>query len=197
MRKPPPPRNLEPWLTSPVVPVIWPTKPEAPLPTTAGMLFLQGGELAELPAVLEILGRGALANVPLVLHIDLLAGLSSDEAGLRYVAGLKRLSGIITVRSHLVAAARHLGLAAILRLFLQDGRSVSRGLHLIEQAHPDMVELIPGVAALEAASDFARVGVPHIAGGLVRTPELLRRIIAAGSRAVSTSDRELWKMNCA
>lgn len=183
------------WLSRPVIPVFWELGPEAAHLPHASLLFLQGGELVELPRMLARLRGGPTAHLPVMLHIDLLAGLTSDEAGLRYLADLGGVDGIITVRAHMVAAARRLGLAAILLLFLQDGRSVERGLHLIEQSRPDLVELVPGVAALELADEFARVSVPRIAGGLVRTPELVHRLLASGCAAVSTSAPDLWGMN--
>jgi glycerol uptake operon antiterminator len=184
------------WLAKPIVPVFWHLEPgEEALLAHASLLFLQGGELVELPGMLARLRSGATARLPIMLHIDLLSGLTSDEAGLRYLADLGGIDGIITVRGHMVASARRLGLASILLLFLQDGRAVERGLHVIEQSRPDMVELVPGVAALEVAEAFARVGVPRIAGGLVRTPELAQRLLASGCAAVSSSAAGLWGMN--
>jgi len=183
------------WLRKPVIPVFWQLEAGEDLLADASILFLQGGELAELPTMLERLRRGPTANIPVMLHIDLLAGLSSDEAGVRYIAGFEGIHGIITVRSHVVSLARRHGLASILLLFLQDGRSIDRGLHLIEQSKPDMVELVPGVAALETAAQFEKVPVPRIAGGLVRTSALIHRLMDCGHAAVSTSNAELWAMN--
>ncbi|GMV97057.1 MAG: glycerol-3-phosphate responsive antiterminator [Phycisphaerae bacterium] len=183
------------WLSKPVIPVFWHFEGREPLLAQASLLFLQGGELSELPPMLERLRSGPAADKPVMLHIDLLAGLTSDEAGLRYLAGLKGIDGIITVRGHLVGAARRLGLASILLLFLQDGRSVERGLHVIQQSKPDMVELVPGVAALETAAQFRAVAVPRIAGGLVRSPDLVRRLLDGGCAAVSSSDARLWELN--
>jgi len=195
MKKQASPSAVRTWLSKPVIPVFWDAPPdEAPL-ARASLLFLQGGELSELPDRLRQLRCGPAAHVPVVLHIDLLAGLSSDEAGLRYLAGLGGIQGIITVRSHLVAPARRLGLASILLLFLPDGRSVDRALHVIEQSRPDMVELVPGVAALETADQFPQVPVPRIAGGLIRTPELVRRLLESGCAAVSSSNARLWELN--
>jgi glycerol uptake operon antiterminator len=194
------------WLSKPVIPVFWQLGPEQELLAHASLMFLQGGELAELPQMLERLKRGPTANIPVMLHIDLLAGLTSDEAGLRYLAELRHpashnaanaagIDGISTVRSHLVAAARRMGLASILLLFLQDGRSIERGLHIIEQSKPDMVELVPGVAALETSRQFESVNVPRIAGGLIRTVDLVHKLTSRGCAAVSTSDPKLWELN--
>lgn len=184
------------WFARPVIPVFssFGAEDEAVL-SRASLAFFQGGELVGLAPMIERLSAGALARIPVMLHIDLLSGLSSDDAGLRYLAGLKRINGIITVRPHLVMAARRLGLASILLVFLQDGRAIERGLHVIEQCKPDAVELVPGVAALETVRQFERLPMPRIAGGLVRSESLVRQLLGAGFRAVSSSNSALWKMN--
>jgi glycerol uptake operon antiterminator len=183
------------WLRKPIIPAVWEIQKDHNALAGAGMIFLQGGELANLPKILDSLDGGPLARVPLILHIDLLAGLANDEAGLRYIAGLGRIHGVITVRHHLVPTARRLGLASIVRLFLHDSRAVDRGLAIIEKCEPDAIELLPGVAVIELASQFRQVPVPRIAGGLIRTPQLVRRILDTGCQAISTSNATLWRLN--
>jgi glycerol uptake operon antiterminator len=161
----------------------------------ASLIMLQADELADLPAILELFKQPPLRGIHLMLHLDLVRGLAKDEAGVRYVAGLERVNGIITVHHHLVATARRLGLTTIVRLFLQDGRAVNRGLAVVEKSRPDAVELLPGVAAIEVAKDFEAVSVPRIAGGLIRGAETLQRVMASGVRSVSTTNHTLWSLN--
>jgi glycerol uptake operon antiterminator len=114
---------------------------------------------------------------------------------LRYVATLDRLDGIVTTRHHLAPASRKLGLMSVVRLFLQDGRAVERGLQVIDKSKPDAVEVLPGIAFLQVPERFAHLPIPCIAGGLIRTPQIAREIIAAGCKAVSTSNVKLWELN--
>jgi glycerol uptake operon antiterminator len=183
------------WLTKPIIPVVPQVVAEEAVLAHASLIFLQGCELSDLVPTLEWLKSGPRREIPVALHIDLLSGLSSDEAGLRFLAGLHRIDGIITVRPHLIASARRLGLATILLVFLQDSRAVERGLHIAEQSRPDAIELVPGVAAAELAREFDRIRVPRIAGGLVRTAELARQLMETGYDAVSTSNATLWQLN--
>ncbi len=189
-------RDLHAHFAKPVIPYLTEGVGSEPddLPA-ASMLFIGGGELAELPALMKALSREPYASLPVFLHLDLVNGLANDESGLRYAATLDRLDGIITVRQHLVPLARKLGLLSVLRLFLQDGRAVERGLQVIERAQPDAIEMLPGVAFAEVAERFTRLSMPSIAGGLIRSPELVRRIIGAGAKAVSTTNAALWAMN--
>ena len=161
----------------------------------ASILMIGGGELAELPALLAKLQKPPFDRLPVLLHIDLVNGLANDESGLKYVATLDGVDGVITVRHHLAPVARKLGLMSVVRLFLQDGRAVERGLQVIDRSKPDAVEVLPGVAFLQVAERFGDLPIPCIAGGLIRTAEIVKQIVAAGCRAVSTSNVELWKLN--
>jgi len=167
----------------------------AQLIAAASLVMIGGGELAELPVLLSRLDRPPFQKMPAMLHIDLVNGLANDESGLRYVATLKRLNGIITTRHHLAPLARKLDLMCVVRLFLQDGRAVERGLGVIEKSKPDAVELLPGVAFLQVAERFAGLEIPCIAGGLIRTEQTVKQILAAGCQAVSTTNVKLWEMN--
>ena len=161
----------------------------------ASIVMIGGGELAELPALLAKLQRPPFDKVPVLLHIDLVNGLANDESGLRYVATLKGVDGVVTVRHHLAPLARKLGLMSVVRLFLQDGRAVERGLGVIEKSKPDAVEVLPGVAFLQVAERFNHLPIPCIAGGLIRSAEVVQQILAGGCKAISTSNVELWKLN--
>ena len=195
--KPNPQSNpIAPYLTKSIIPYITEGVDQHPdLLAAASILFIGGGELAEMPELLGKLEKPPYAQIPVLLHIDLVNGLSNDESGLRYVATLERIDGIITVRHHLAPVARKLGLMSVVRLFLQDGRAVDRGLSVIEKSRPDAVELLPGVAVPQVADRFRDLSIPFIAGGLVRTPETVKEILATGCKAVSTTNVKLWEMN--
>lgn len=195
MKHHPPRRSILGWFRRPFIPVFWEIPKDPSLLDRASMLFLQGGELTDLPKILRGLNESPLAGVPVVLHIDLVAGLANDEAGLRYVASLEGINGIITVRHHLASTARRLGLISIVRLFLHDTRAVTRGLQIVHDDQPDAIELLPGVAAIEVADRFRDLEIPRIAGGLVRTGEMAQRILQAGYQAISTSNPDLWRLN--
>jgi glycerol uptake operon antiterminator len=161
----------------------------------ASILMIGGGELAELPALLAKLQKPPFDKLPVLLHIDLVNGLANDDSGLRYVATLEGVDGVVTVRHHLAPLARKLGLMSVVRLFLQDGRAVERGLGVIDKSKPDAVEVLPGVAFLQVAERFNHLPIPCIAGGLIRSAEVVKQILAGGCRAISTSNVELWKLN--
>ena len=193
-----PDNPIAPHLTKPIIPYLTEgVDRHGELISAASLIMIGGGELAELPALLAKLQRPPFDRVPVLLHIDLVNGLANDESGLKYVATLDGVDGVITVRHHLAPLARKLGLMSVVRLFLQDGRAVERGLGVIDRSRPDAVEVLPGVAFLQVTDRFRDLPIPCIAGGLIRTPETVRQIIAGGCRSVSTSNVELWRLNAA
>lgn len=184
------------YLRCPVIPYVGlDAEQHGHLLRAASLVFLDGRELAELPRLLAPFQREPLAKVPLMLHLDLVDGLATVEAAVRYVATLPRIAGIVTVRHHLVGIARKLGLLSVVRLFPQDTRALERGLAIVRKARPDAVEILPGVAAIEVADRFQGISIPRIAGGLVRGADMVRRILDSGCRGVSASSPALWQLN--
>lgn len=188
-------RSHHAWLNKPIIPVIWGERADYQAAAGASTVFIQGGDINKLPPILNALASGPLEDASVLVHLDLLAGIAADPAGLQYLAGFPRLDGIITTRYPLVRAAHDLNLLAIVRLFLQDSRSLERGLKVIAANKPDLVEVLPGIASTEAADALNSLKMPWIAGGMVRHRETVEQILACGGSAVSTGSQALWSMN--
>jgi glycerol uptake operon antiterminator len=178
-----------------VIPVVWEPRGHNELLARASSVFLQGGSLSELPRVLDIFCASPLEDLALFVHIDLVAGLENSEAGLGFLAGFERLSGVVTVHHHLAAPARKLGLLSIVRLFLSDSRAVDRGLSVATKSHPDAIEILPAAVAAKVAGDFAACRIPRIAGGLCRTETDVKEVLDSGCRAVTSTSPALWRLN--
>jgi glycerol uptake operon antiterminator len=180
---------------SPVIPVCWNPCEHVTLLSAASSVILQGGLLAELHEVVDQFHVPTLEHLALFVHIDLVAGLENNEAGLEYLSRLERVDGIVTVHHHLARHAKQIGLLSIIRLFLSDTRAVERGLSIASKSRPDILEILPAAVAGSVAKDFASCPIPRIAGGLCRTEEDVRKVLASGCRAVSGTSRQLWKLN--
>jgi glycerol uptake operon antiterminator len=178
-----------------VIPVVWDPGNQGELLARASCVFLQGGPLGDLTRVLDLFGAPRVEHLPLYVHVDLVAGLENSEAGLEYLAGFQRITGVVTVHHHLTSAARRLGLLSIVRLFLSDSRAVDRGVSVVNKSHPDAVEILPAVVAAKVAADFAACRIPRIAGGLCRTEADVEEVLASGCRAVTSTSPALWKLN--
>jgi len=178
-----------------VVPVAWDPPANPDLLARASSVFLQGGALGDLARVLDLFSSPKLEHLAVFVHIDLLAGLENNEAGLEFLAGFNRISGVVTVHHYLAPAARRLGLLSIVRLFLSDSRAVDRGLSVVNKSHPDAIEILPACVAEKVAADFESCRIPRIAGGLLRTEADVAEVLASGCLAVTSTSEKLWKLN--
>jgi glycerol uptake operon antiterminator len=188
-------RSIESCLRQPIIPVVWDPGRETALIGRASSVFLQGGNLADLPHVLKLFEQPELADVALFVHIDLVAGLENSEAGLEFLAEFPRLAGIVTVHHHLAKPARKLGMLSIVRLFISDSRAVERGIFVVNKSQADAIEILPAAAAVKVAADFRQCPLPRIAGGLCRTETDVREALDSGCRAVTSTRSALWRLN--
>ena len=159
------------------------------LDSDALLLFMLKGDALQLgPFVTQAHQRGK----GLVVHIDLVSGIGKDRAGIQYLHQMD-VDAIITSRSQLVSAGRAEGLTTIQRLLLVDDSSLETGIKTIARAHPDIVEVLPGVIFPEVASILQQaLPGPFIAGGFIRNASDVARIRAAGGILSSTSTYTLW-----
>jgi len=188
-------KSIESCLRSKVIPVVWDPEADRDLLARASVVFLQGGALGDLGRVLDAFSHPHLEHLPIFVHVDLVAGLENNEAGIEYLADFNSISGVVTVHHHLTAAARRVGLLSIVRLFLSDSRAVDRGLSVVKKSHPDAVEILPACVAAKVSKDFADSQIPRIAGGLCRTEADVEDVLSSGCRAVTSTSAALWKLN--
>jgi glycerol uptake operon antiterminator len=159
---------------------------------------------SQLPAVMllkgdifdvaQIMDQAQRHDVQVFIHIDLIDGIGRDRPGLRYLQQQLGVSGVVSTRSNLLKEAHNLGMLTILRLFVLDSAAYNTGINLLSSVKPDAVEILPGVVLPHIAEETARdIQQPIIAGGIIKTEEDIRTVLAAGATAVSTSRQELWK----
>ena len=162
---------------------------DAALGGRAGAIFVLRGDGLELAPVLRrIHGAGKLA----VVHLDLVDGLASDIAGVRWLARCGA-DAIISSHGQAVRAIKAEGLVAIQRLLCVSQVAIDLGLAAVARAQPDIVELLPGII-LPAVADLVlpQLRVPLLAGGFIRDPTDVGRVLASGALAVTTSEQSLW-----
>ncbi len=179
----------------PVIPVLWQLPNKLAAVSSASTVILQGGSITELAGVVRQFEQPALDHIHLLVHIDLIAGLENNEAGLECLAQLRRIRGVVTIHHHLTKPAKRLKLLSIVRLFISDSRAVERGLSVASRSHADAIEILPAVAAVKTAGDFQNCSLPRITGGLCRTEEDIHEALASGCLAVTSTLPRLWQLN--
>lgn len=163
--------------------------PRALASQVPAVFFLRAPAFHLGPLVWAVQARGKLAFV----HVDLIAGLGKDRAGVAFLAREIGVNGIITSHSGLVAAAKAERVIAVQRLLLYDDLALPSALAALEHARPDIVEVLPGVIfPLVVDQIRGRLPLPMIVGGFVREPAERERALQRGAVAISTSAAALW-----
>ncbi|MGO1758608.1 glycerol-3-phosphate responsive antiterminator [Mammaliicoccus vitulinus] len=131
-------------------------------------------------------------NKEVMLHIDLIKGVSNDEAAVEYVIQQYKPHGVISTKSKIIKRAKKLNTLTILRVFILDSTALSRSIELIKQSDPDLVEVLPGVATKVIKEISDQTGKRIIAGGLINTEEEINLAIESGAQYITSSDVSIW-----
>ena len=128
------------------------------LTSESRVIFILYGDICNIPDIVEtVKSSGKIAMV----HIDLIAGLSSKEIAVDFIQKYTKADGIITTKPALIKRAKELGLYTILRLFVIDSMTSS----LSETSPPAMTGTVDSLQTL--ASTFGmRAGSTSIRSGL-------------------------------
>ena len=163
--------------------------PRALASRVPAVFFLRAPAFHLGPLVWAVQARNKMAFV----HIDLIAGLGKDRAGVTFLAREIGVNGIITSHSALVAAAKAERVIAVQRLLLYDDLALPSAMAALEHARPDIVEILPGVIfPLVKDQIRTRLSLPIIVGGFVSEAAQRDAALSQGAVAISSSTSTLW-----
>ncbi len=156
----------------------------------AKVVFLLFGTpliIGDLVAHLKDAGKLPIANM------DLLAGFARDTAAIEFLAKAG-VAGIISTHQDALRTARSHGLLAFQRTFALDSVAVSNSLRTLEHFLPDVIELLPAIAAplVLPAIHEVRPTLPVIGCGLMRSLSQIDELVRQGVTSVSVSEPSLW-----
>lgn len=164
---------------------------EAALKSKHNTIFLLN---ADINTVADVVRRCHECDKNVFIHLDLAVGIARDEAGIKFIAEHIRPEGILSTKFNSVRMAIECGLIGIYRVFLVDSQSMETALANIRRYAPCAVEIMPGVAYEAINVLHKQVDVNVIAGGFIRTRKNVDDALAAGARACSTTNMDLWDM---
>lgn len=153
------------------------------------MIFLLSGSIFNLK---DIVLKCRKNNKYILVHLDLMEGLSKDECALKYIGEYIKPDGIITTRGSLIKIAKENNIFAIQRLFILDSMSLDTGIKSIRSTRPKAIEILPGIIPKAIKRICAETEIPLIAGGLIVDKEDAAAGLDAGAVGISTSSRDLW-----
>ncbi|GGA96128.1 glycerol-3-phosphate responsive antiterminator [Macrococcus hajekii] len=133
-----------------------------------------------------------LKDKQVFIHIDLIKGLSTEDAAVEYIIQKYKPYGIISTKQKTINKAKQLGVKTILRVFIIDSSALARSISIIEQTEADYIEVLPGIASKVIKEVRKKTDKRIIAGGLIDTPDEVALALADGAYAVTTSNCHLW-----
>ena len=128
-----------------------------------------------------------------IVNMDLLSGFARDAAAIEFLAK-SGAAGIISTHQDTLRTGRSHGLLAFQRTFALDSIAVSNSVRSLEHFLPDVIELLPAIAApfILPMLRTARPKLPVIGCGLVRSLNQVDELVKQGITSVSVSDPSLW-----
>lgn len=128
----------------------------------------------------------------LIVHMDLIYGLKSDDYATEFICQEFKPFGLISIKGSVILKARQKGVRSIQRLFVLDSGSIEKGYSLIERTQPDYIEVLPGIIPKIIKDIKEHTKKEVFAGGLIDTIEEVEQAYEAGAVAITTSNKKLW-----
>ena len=158
-------------------------------------VFILFGDACSIAGIVEQIKKaGKMAMV----HIDLINGLNSKDAATDFIRTYTDADGIITTKGNLIAHAKEIGLATVLRYFVLDSMSldnIRKQSHVKWDSQPDVIEILPGILVPKMIRKItASSRIPVICGGLIQEKEDVMNALSSGAAAISTTSSDVWFM---
>jgi glycerol uptake operon antiterminator len=149
-------------------------------------------QLAQLE---DLVKQMKASHKKVLIHSELIKGLSSDEYGAIYLIQVLNVDGIISSKPKVIEVCKKRGIMGIYRFFIKDTISLEQSLEIGRRLKPDFVEILPS-ACFELIDEIKNELHAHVLmGGLIRSREEVMRCFEYGAIAVTASDPKLWELN--
>lgn len=132
---------------------------------------------------------------PILLHTDLIKGLSNDKESINFIKRYINPAGIVSTKSTMLRAAKSKGLITVQRIFLIDTNSLKSASENIRENDPDAVELMPAFVYPIFETIKNEIDKPIFLGGLLTKKEQIFDVLKAGADGLSCSKSDLWNID--
>lgn len=155
------------------------------------VVFVLYGDICSIGGIVEQLKK---AGKLVVVHADLIQGLSPKEVAVDFLNNNTKADGIISTKTAMCARARQLGMLSIYRIFVLDSKAIESAKKQVHGLEADMVEILPGVMPKIIKKMCGIFKCPVIAGGLIQDKEDVMQALDAGAISISTTNQDVWRM---
>lgn len=153
------------------------------------VVFVLFGSILNIAENVKLLKE---AGKVVIVHVDLIQGLSVRDVAIDFIQQNTLSDGIISTKQNLVKYALDKGLIAGERTFLVDSMAKANVIAHLKAFTPSFLEVMPGIIPRIISELVTTTTVPIVAGGLISDAEDLASISRSGASAISTSNPKLW-----
>ena len=127
-----------------------------------------------------------------LIHGELIKGLSNDEDGALYLIQSLGVDGIISSKPKVIELCKKRNVIGIYRFFLKDSLSYEQSIKIIKAIKPQYIEVLPyqGCNKIRALNEI--VPSQYLSGGLIDSQAEVDYCMQQGAIAVTTSKMSLW-----
>ena len=132
---------------------------------------------------------------PILLHTDLIKGLSNDKEAINFIKEYINPAGIVSTKSTMLRAAKKKGLTTIQRIFLIDSSSLKNSIESIRENDPDVVEVMPALVYPIVETIKNEIDKPIVLGGLISNKKQMLDMLKSDADGISCSKSDLWNID--
>ncbi|MFW6284761.1 MAG: glycerol-3-phosphate responsive antiterminator [Bacillota bacterium] len=151
--------------------------------------ILMNFQLAQLPDLVQAMHKH---DKKVLVHLDMIKGLTSDPYGAIYLIQKLRVYGIISIKPKVIELCKKRHVLGILRFFLKDTLSLHQSLDILKRVEPEAVEILPAIKSDIIERIKANTGAKVMMGGLIQNAQQVDDCLQAGAIAVTISNPDLW-----
>ena len=155
------------------------------------VVFVLYGNIDSIPIIVNKLKA---RDKIVIVHEDLIEGLSGSYYAASFIKKYTQADGIITTKPSNASYARKLGFFTVLRFFVFDSMGYENMKQSIKDANCDVIEMLPGIMPNLIKDIKKRTNIPVVAGGLITTKEEVMAALNSDAIAISSSNYSVWQM---
>ncbi|MDL2292867.1 glycerol-3-phosphate responsive antiterminator [Acholeplasma sp. OttesenSCG-928-E16] len=151
--------------------------------------ILMSFQLAQLPEAVKIFkenGRKVL------IHSELIKGLSPDEYGAIYLIQTLGVDGIISSKPKVIEICKKRKKIGVFRFFLKDMVSLEQSLAIAKQLRPEFIEVLPAFGVEIVPYIAKQTNAKVMVGGLINSKKQIEDCFKKGVFGITLSNSDLW-----
>jgi glycerol uptake operon antiterminator len=146
----------------------------------------------QLAEISDIIDQFKTNHKKVLVHIDMIHGLTPDEFGAIHLIQNLHVDGIISIKPKVIMMAKKRKVIAMQRIFLRDSLSFNKSLDFVSRSKPDCVEVLPAISGELLKTIKQNVQIPLFCGGLISSEEQIEDCLNSGADGITVSNSRLW-----